>query len=210
MPQTLQRIQPKLVNTTLPGVMPGVHGGAMASYFKETASQSWVAGDLIYLDTNGTLAICTTSSNQLNSAIAGQALYSATGVTGTAVQFHPIRADEVYLMNVYHSTAASAVTAQTLLANNSGVGYAVIRASDGSASGNCWMVDIENTANLEDATHNLARVKIVGFELQTAIDSTGNQVVPALGDIYGLVKVQFLTFSIASDGTPFQRLLQLG
>lgn len=136
------------------------------------------------------------TSTKLNTEIAGQALEAATGVTDTAVKFRVIRPDSVFMMNVYHGTAASAVTAITQL----GTAYGIIKPS---ATGK-WHVDIENTT-IEDGTTALGKVMVVGFPDTNPADCVAN----TIGDIYGLVYVKFLTFTIASDGSPFTRNLQL-
>lgn len=194
-------IQPRLINADIIGSQPNVRGGAAKPHFKETATQSWVAGDLIYLDaTLKTLSKCTLDGTPLlNSTIGGIANKAATGGTGTAVQFHMITPWNKYLMNVYHGTPASAITAQAQL----GVTYGITNVS---GSSNRWCVDLEHTT-LEDATNALARVRVCDFHLGMAIDSTGNQVTAALGDTYGLAVVHFLPFSLASDGSPFTRCL---
>lgn len=200
---TLAFINPKLVNHAVYGSEPEQRGGLMENYIKEAASQTYVVNDLVYLvDGAGTLAICTVASTRLDSKIAGLAKRAATGVTSTAAEVHAIRADDEFLMNVYHSTAALAITALTQF----GVQYGIIKPS---ASGK-WHVDIENTTDIEDATHSLARVEVVGFETQYGIDSTGQAISPAIGDTYGLVRVKFLKRSAASDGSPAINILQLG
>lgn len=212
---TMAFIQPRLINSNITGSTPLTRGGlndfpgaslallqslaGASSYFKETASQSWTAGDLIYLDANGTLALATSTT-----AIAGQALGAASGVTARPVQFHVIRPDDVYVMNVYHGTAASAVTVLTQLANNSGAGWALTRVAGSSSR---WCVDIENTT-VEDGSTALARVMIIGFHPK-GVNTSGVEVDTAIGDTYGLVRVKFVPFSIASDGTPQTKVLQL-
>lgn len=156
-----------------------------------------MVGDLIYLDSNGTLAVCGVTSTKLNTAIAGQACEAATGVTGTAVKFRAIRPDDIYAMNVFHATAASAITAQTQM----GSVFGIIKPT---ASGSKWQVDIENTTT-EDGTTALAKVMVVGFPSINPADGVAN----TIGDIYGLVLVRFLPFTIATDGAPFTRNLQL-
>jgi hypothetical protein len=189
---TMTRIQPSFWGS-------GIHapsnfvGGPEANWFKETASQTYGIGDLLYLDSNGTVAICTNSSNKLNSAIAGIATKAATGTTGTAVHMKVIQPTDIYCMNVYHGTAASAITAQTQL----GVSYGIILNSSK------WAVDIENTT-IEDGTTALGKVTVVGFPVYSP-----DGVRCAIGDTYGLVLVKFLPFTIATDGSPFTRNLQL-
>lgn len=200
---TLRRAQPFWFGNTLNATCPLMVGGPEYPHFKETASQTWTKGDLIYLDSNGTLAVCTTSSSIMTSAVAGQALKAATGVTGTEVYFHAIRPDDLWVMNVMHDTPASAVTAQTQL----GVVYG-LRQDTVSGNGTLiWSVDIQNTT-VESTTVANARVQVVGFPLKNPFDA-GNLDRPAIGDIYGLVIVKFIPISIATDGDPKVRVMQL-
>ncbi len=190
---TMTRIQPYYAGSNI-HESPQFHGGPEETHFKETASQSWGIGDLVYLDASlGTLSICTTTSTKLNSAIAGQATKAATGTTGAQAHFRVIRPDEIYYMNVYHSTIGSAISAQTQLGNVFGV---ILISSK-------WLVDIENTTS-EDGTTALAKVQVVNFPTYSP-----DGVRTAIGDTYGFVCVKFLTFTIASDGSPFTRNLQL-
>ncbi len=218
MANTLAVINPIWQYSSLPGTMPWLRGDAQKTgtenYFKETAGQTYTVGDLIYLDSNGTVALCTNSSNNLNSAIAGQAETPATGVTGTPVLLRAIRRDDVFRMSVWHSTAASAVLALTQLGVVYRVRYDTAALPAGTAGK--WVVDIENTT-VEDATTALARVQVVGFYQGRVFtnDSPSKEVDPSVNsgaftDIYGQVLVKFLDFSIASDGSPFTRVLQFG
>jgi hypothetical protein len=180
------------------------------TYLKETAGQTFGVDDFVYIDTNGTVAICTTSTNQMNSAIAGLAGQKASGVTGNPVLLNKVRPDQVYRMSVWHSTAASAVAGQASL----GGVYAIFNLSTVPpvGTGGKWAVDIENFANIEDATHALARVQVIGFyQGRVFTNDTPSKEVDAnyLTDIYGQVLVKILPFSIASDGSPFTRIIQL-
>jgi hypothetical protein len=196
----MTRAQPKMVSSTIPSSQPSQRGGPERPDLKEGASQSWGIGDLIYLNTSsGKFEICTDSSGRHNSPIAGSAQKAATGVTDSPVYFHAIRPDDIYVMNLYHSTPGSAVSAVTLI----GKTFGIIKA------GGLWMVDIENTT-VEDATNALARVRIDSFEY-AGLDTNGNWVQQDLvnfGDRYALARVRFLPFSIATDGSPMTRILQ--
>lgn len=210
MANTMQLIQPQLANTALPGVEPLQQGGAEQPWFKETASQTWGIGDLIYIDTNGTLAICTngsgiTNGNVLSSVVAGQAQAAASGTTGKAVSFHAIRSDDVYIMNVFHATLASAVLAATLVGTRKGIRYTVSGDGAGITTG-IWCVDLQNAV---ESTNNAgAYVKIVGFP-QTGVNSAGTVVNTTTTDTYGLVYVQFLPFSIYNTFATIRYNLQL-
>lgn len=213
MANTLKITQPRLHDTTLPGMSSRLQGSVNATeegtWLKETAGQTFGVGDFVYLDSNGTIAICTTSSNQMNSAIYGLAGQKATGVTGNPVLVNVVRPDLIYVMNVWHSTPASAVAAQTVL----GGVYAMFNLVTAQATGTngCWAVDIENSANIEDSTHALARVQVVGF-YQGRVFTNDTPSVEAdaayTTDIYGKVLVKIVPFSIASDGSPFVRVIQ--
>lgn len=196
---TMALRQPRFLRSTLPGIEPAIYGGPETTHYKETASQSYEVGDLVYIDSNGTIAICTNTSNRLNSAIAGLATKAATGTTGAQAFLRAIRPDEQFVMNVFHSTPATSVTNQDQV----GDVYGIINTSD------IWAVDIENTT-VEDGSVALAYVKVVGFPTGGwYLNSSGNYVQSAIGDTNGLVVVQFLPLTIATDGDPKTRILQL-
>jgi hypothetical protein len=166
--------------------------------YLEAASQTYSKGDLIYVNTAGAVAVCTDNASttfQLDSEIAGIAMKAATGVTGTRVMFMPIRAGDVFIMNVYHGTAASAVTSLAHIGDL----FAIRRASV-TATGK-WHVDLQGTT-IEDATVAVAKARIIGFPrfYGTATNT--------IGDIYGYAYVTFLPYTIATDGAPHVRNLQ--
>jgi hypothetical protein len=169
--------------------------GDKSTTYVEAASQTWISGDLIFMNDASNLTICGEdgSGHYLTGPIAGQALKKATGTTGTKTHFAVIRPGDRFFMNVYHGTAASAITAKTQIGDRLPVRHASSR----------WMVDIETTG-FEDATHADAVVKVVGFPLWHPLLN----VPVAIGDIYGLVEVEFIPISIASDGTPIIDRLQ--
>jgi len=165
MPNTLALINPTLHDTNLSGAEPRLRGDYAAtgteSYLKETASQSWKTGDLLYLDTSlGTVSIATRSSNSVDSPVSILALVKASGVTGNPVQGFILRPDTILRMSVWHSTAASAITAQAQFGAIYRVRYDTAALAAGTASK--FVVDIENTT-VEDATTALAKVQVVGF-----------------------------------------------
>lgn len=213
MANTMQLIQPFLANTALPGVEPLQQGGPEQDWFKETASQTFGIGDLLYIDTNGTIAIATngsgiTNGKVLNSVVAGQAQAAATGTTGKAVSFHAIRSDDVYIMNVFHATVGSAITAQTNVGLRKGIRYTQagdFSPSDSTRAG-IWCVDLQNA--VESTNNAPAYVKILGFP-KKGIDNTGKYVDTTIGDTYGLVYVQFVTVSIFNTFASVQYNLQL-
>src|SRR5260370_111721 len=144
-------LQPQYI-LPLPGTQPIVRGGPEEPWYKETASQTYGVGDLVYLDSNGTVAICTVASLQLNSAILGQPTRPASGVTGTQVEFHAIHPNDIYVMQAWHGTPASAVFAQT----DMGLTFNVIKPTAAPGTGT-WMVDKINAVSV-----SLPRVKLIG------------------------------------------------
>ena len=168
-------------------------GGTEQPEYIETAGQTWKAGSLIHVVAAGTLSICTNSSQILNSEVGGQAMAAATGTTDATVRFRPILPTDVFLANVYHTVAASAVTAQTDLGDIRGLYYV-------TATG-LWHVDGTGATILSGDVAN-ETVRIVGFP--GSVDGTVN----TIGDIYGFVFVQFLSLSVATDGNPTRRVLQ--
>jgi hypothetical protein len=180
-------------------------GGPEAPLFKETASQSYGIGDLIYLDSNGTLAICAVTSDVMTSAIAGQATKAASGVTGGQVHFRPIIPGDRYEINLFHTTVASAVGTQAMLGTVRGLfwkaGALGVTTNTGSTSK--WVIDL-NTA-VEGSADSNARVRIINFPERNRGGAAN-----AFGDIYAVAECIFLTYSFASDSVPAQRLLQFG
>jgi hypothetical protein len=174
---------------------PALTTGGENPTLKETASQSYRVGDLVYIDSNGTVAIVTESTDTVNSAILGQAARAATGVTGAPTYVQCWRPEDRYLMQVYHATPASAVTALT----QRGQVYSIIKDESGNDT---YHVDIETDP--ESGTVALARVMVVDFPEGQII----NGVLSTIGDLKGWVIVKPLEFSIAEDGTPFTRILQ--
>ncbi len=185
-------------------VEPEFVGGLEASYYKETASQTYKVGDLVYTTTAGTVSVCTTSTGKLDGLVLGQANKAATGVTGASVHLSVIRPSDKFIMNVYHGTVGLAVTAITQL--HAVFGVIQIPTTFGTTSK--WHVDIENTP--EASSSALGCVRVVGFPSKgpNGADNT-IPIVGTTGDTYGFVYVQFLPFTIATSGTfAFRRILQ--
>jgi hypothetical protein len=193
----------------------------METYYKETASQTFGVGDLVYLDSNGTVAICTTTSHKLNSPILGIAEQAATGVTGSQVRVRVIHPNDVFVMNGFHTTVASSVSVQTQLQPNVPFGIYMDTAAPATGTGGKWTVDLINTSPETGGT--LARLQVVGFVLSpdqeivlasgltaTAGTTAGSYVGPAIGDAYPPLLVRFLPFSIQSDGSAHAYVLQGG
>lgn len=191
--QTL--ISPYYVGSSLNSACPLFAGGDGQDYIKEVASSAWVAGDLLYIDTNGLLAECTDSSGVMTSAVDAIAITAATGTTGERHFCRAIRPDDIFAMNVYHATIGSAVTNQNQLTDRFGLFT--------SAAG-LWHVDIENTT-VEDGSTASARVRVIGFPETNPVTGAAN----AIGDTYGVVYVKFLPVSIAADGTPIVHNMRL-
>lgn len=180
------KIQPRIVGSDLNATKSTFRGGPEEPYFGEAASQTYKAGDLIYLDSSGNVAIATVDGNaNLSSAVAGLADAAASGVTAAAVHFPVIREDTLVEMSVYSTTPTSAELVKTMIA---GKVYGIIKVSG------VWCVDLDTTA--ESATVKIARVKIIRF-------------VDAVGDRYGRVIVKFIDETHETDGGSFQRNLQL-
>ncbi len=180
-------------------------GGPEYPHVKETASQTYAVDDLVYGDSNGTIAICTVDGGTptlLNSVVAGQASKAATGVTGASVLLYPIRSTDLFIGNVHHETVGSAITALTdqfdvrSICKSSTV-------PTGAPAGTTWRVSKDATP--EGAADANGHVTIVGFPLRTRIGG----VLAAIGDTYGLVLFKFNDWSMASDGNPNGRVLQL-
>lgn len=171
-------------------------GGPEYPYIKETAAQTYGAGDLVYGDANGTIAICTVDGGTptlLSSQVAGQASKAATGTTGGSVLLFGIMNDERFFMNIHHETPASAVGAQTDLFDQ----FSICK------SGGFWKASKDAAA--ESASLALGHGTFLGFALRHPVGG----VINAITDIYCLALVKFNTWSLASDGDPNKRVLQL-
>jgi len=117
---------PARVANTISGNSPEV------KYFPEAASQSFKAGQFVYLN-SGKVTACADDST----TILGIAVGDASGNTDEDCAVYIANADTVFEANVYHSTAASAVTAITQV----GTCYAL------KVDSNKCYVDIEDTSN---------------------------------------------------------------
>jgi hypothetical protein len=172
--------QPRYIGNRNHDVSRRFAGGPEVPLIKEASSQTYGLGALVYLNA-GLVTIATAST-----ALAGQATAAATGTTGASAFIGVIRPGDRFVMNVYHSTIGSAVTTQ----GNLGTVYPLVVVSGQ------FHCDIETTS--EDASTANGRVKVVGFYGEDA-----------LGDTYGRVIVEFEEWSLASDGNPNKRILQL-
>lgn len=104
----------------------------MIRYYPEAASQSFKAGQFVYLS-SGKVTVCSDDA----SSILGLAVSDATGVTDSECAVYIANTDTIFEGNVYHSTPASAVTAITQV----GEQYALKVLSN-----KCY-VDIEDTSH---------------------------------------------------------------
>lgn len=183
---TQTQTQAYYINTGNQNTPRRFKGGPEQPLFVEGTTQSWGVGDFIYQNGASNLQICTVNgSNQMTSQVGGQAKVKAVGTAGTQVHFPIIRTDDEFIMNVYHGTPASAITALTQI----GTPRALVRING------IWMVDIENA--VEGSANSLARVLVTDIPpLVTASGGTN-----AVGDTYGFVKVSFLATSMALTGT---------
>jgi hypothetical protein len=186
-------------------------GGPEELWVKETATATPIAlGDLVYYDANGTVIQCgVTGGFNLNTAILGIAQQAGTGVAGTSIRVRVISPDDRFLMNIFHTTAASAITAQTQLGTPAI--YAIRRDPAALPTGttNRWVVDLTTTP--ESAGVALGRVQILGFYLgpdSVPLAVTGAYAQPAIGDIYAPVIVRFLPLVVSSDGALHTYVLQ--
>lgn len=173
-----------------------MYGGPECPLYKETASQTYGIGDLLYLDSNGTIAICTVSSDRMNGKYCGQATKAATGVTGTNVHMRPIIPGDLYEINLFHTTVASAVGTQAMLGTDRGLywkaGALGVTTNTGSTSK--WVVDLINAA--EGSADSSARVRIINFPERNRGGAAN-----AFADIYAVALCMFLNVSISETGT---------
>jgi len=100
--------------------------------FPEAASQSFKAGQFVYLN-SGKVTACTDDAT----TILGMAVGDASGTTDEDCEVYVANGDTIFEANVYHSTASSAVTAITQV----GTCYAL------QVDSNKCYVDIEDTSN---------------------------------------------------------------
>ena len=202
---TIRRGQPIWIGNTRNTACPRMAGGPEAPHFREAAAQTFKAGDVLYLDASGNIAIATVNgSNQSNSRLAGLAHEAASGVTSDQIYFQAIGPDDLYAMGVFHATPALAITAQDQL----GTLRALVKTTVSGNGTNIWCVDIENAVT--GASANLARVKIVDFLYKNMFDA-GSLDRVAIGDIYGIVVVKFIMSAGDTDGDPsLHNILQLG
>ena len=179
--------QPQIVKSALNAAFGNGYGGPEKPHIVEAAGQSYKDGDLLYLDSSKNVAIATVDgSNYLNTPIAGIANRGYVG-SGLNVYFERIRHDHLIEMSIYHATPASAELTLAMLTQICAI----------KKISNIWVCDVETAiGTLEAAAASLAKVRIV-------------DIVDDIGDRYARVLVQFLRFSIETDGGGLVRNLQL-
>jgi len=198
---TMTRYNPVWVGSSLNATEPLFKGSAVVPsgsfnqedpWLIETAGQTFRAGDPVAIDGNGTVALFAVSTTL---GIAGFSQLAATGVTGAQTYLRVVRPDDLYVMNVFHTTPASAVTAQTHLG-------AVFALKVATVTGNgtaLWGVDLDaGSSGVEGTNNKAAHVRVVGFPLKSPIGekctlSSANN--PVGLDVYAPVLVQFLAAS---------------
>src|SRR5260370_36281077 len=110
---TMTRYNPVWVGSTLNDTEPRFSGTAAPiagtvdlsdPWLIETASQTYRAGDPVAIDANGTVALFAVSTTL---GIAGFAQVAAIGGSTVNQAFiRVVRPDDLYIMNVFHVTAA--------------------------------------------------------------------------------------------------------
>lgn len=184
---------------------PFTVGGPEETWVVEAASQTYKKGQMVYWDTSGHVAICTQSTSIMTSEILGFATQDgengSAGVPTTRVNV--IRMGDILVANVWNA-AGDAVSAKSQLGDVFGLTLVnPTSKAAATATTDVWAVDLDNTT-IEDLDESEARCRVVGFPTGVV-----NGVQSAIGDIFGFVLIQILPYSIASDGTPHQRILQI-
>lgn len=93
--------------------LPGINrGGPERSQIKETAGQVYDAGQPVYYDASGTIALAAATGNVVGK-LAGFATKDATGTTGAEARYRAIVPGDLYVMNVKGtSTTTNPLTLQ--------------------------------------------------------------------------------------------------
>jgi len=102
---TITQVPARLVKTEA--------GGGVTGVFPEAVSQSFKAGQFVYL-ASGKVTVCADDAT----AILGMAAHDASGTTDTNVIVYLAHPDNVFEANVYHSVPVLAVTAITQVSVN--------------------------------------------------------------------------------------------
>lgn len=186
--------KPRYIKSLIALSPPAIADGTTYHSLIETAAQTYKRGDIVYIDSNGTVAIATVSSGKVNSAMLGIAKRDASGVTGAAAYVEPFRVEDVYEINLYHTTPASAVLTQATYGVKA-YGLYYDPAALPGGTGGAWGVDLINTT-VEDGSTALAKVRIIDCP-RTTMDGLPN----AITDIYAVVHVIILPWTARTDGS---------
>lgn len=136
-----------------------ISGGApQIQWYKEGTSQSFKAGQPV-VKSSQVVTACTSDAT----SILGIAVADATGTTNADCPVYVANRDTIFEGNVYHSTPASAVTAETVKETK----WALYVASN------------KGHVDIEDSSHDAIQVLDISPK-------------DALGDIYGRVHFMFL------------------
>lgn len=109
--------------------------------FPEAATQTFVVGDFVGIDSDGRVAIAVAAGSGLDSTgvnVIGRARQAASGTTDTMIECEVATEETEYALPTYHATPASAVTAQT----NKDILCVLHNETTGG-----WMADIGTTSN---------------------------------------------------------------
>jgi hypothetical protein len=143
-------------------------GPVLIKYFPEAASQTFKAGEAVYL-VSGKITEFTDSVDDGSTRFLGFAAEDASGVTDQKVGVYVADDDLVFEGNIYHGTEASAITALTDVGSSTLLPLKILaNQGDGMVA-----VDKENTASKIDC------VRIVKIPLKPG---------EAVGDTYGRVE----------------------
>lgn len=182
-------------------------GGPEHLWIVEAALQTYKKGQMVYLDTSGNVAICTQTSSRMTSPILGFA--TKDGQNGSAgvprTKVHCIRTGDILIANIWHTTAASALTNRNQLGDVFGLTLVTpSTGAIGTAATDVWVVDISTSpVGGEDAMTAVAKVQVMGFPSKyQGIDAT-------IGDRYGPVLVQVVPFTQQTEGSGLIRNLQI-
>lgn len=122
---------------------------AIQMQLAEAASQSWVAGNLVYIDTSGYLAECGTDPASIHGVAAESAKNGTQGQYKSS--FFVITPGSVWVAK------SNTTTAQTHVGGTYGV----------VLSSNIWYVDISETGN--------TRVNIIALDPRDAVATSGGR-----------------------------------
>lgn len=175
--QTLQPLRP---------VRTRSGGPVEVRYYPEAASQTFKKGEAVYL-VSGKVTEFTTSVDNGSTRFLGFAAADATGTTDTPCPVWIANGDTIFRANMYHSTAASAVTAVTDISTS--LLPLKILAAQGTG---IVAVDKEDTGSKIDC------VNII--DIPVGVDKSSGGQILAVGDVYG-----FVDFIIAAAARTFDQ-----